>query len=166
MPDLSVPNIFLVQTETMANLRAAVKAFYWTLHDLRLSSERPGTKYLVQTPIYTSASEEPVEVVLGKRPVVKLPSDSRDDVWDGAVIVNTLTKNIVPDLLVSTEVIMGLGKELFMRVHIGRLKIWQKKDGLGDKLSYSEFGQLMKTYATRGGASLNTEYVFGLVMER
>lgn len=149
------PDVLSVRSKTMANLREAMGAINWALHDMRLSVENPAAQFIVQMPKYAHA-EGLVFVDLGARPVIR-ETDAPNEAREANVIVNDLGGKIAPGLSGSMETLRGLDKDLSMRAHLGRINIRQKKTGAGREFSLKQFEQLMKTYSIRGGASLNSE---------
>ncbi|CAI6100013.1 unnamed protein product [Clonostachys chloroleuca] len=153
--DVVEPDVLSVRSKTMANLREAMGAINWALHDMRLSIENPAAQFIVQMPKYAHA-EGLVFVDLGARPVIR-ETDAPNEAREANVIVNDLGGKIAPGLSGSMETLRGLDKDLSMRAHLGRINIRQKKTGAGREFSLKQFEQLMKTYSIRGGASLNSE---------
>lgn len=149
------PHIFDIQSETMPRLQAAVKAINWALHDMRLSNEHPATRFVVQYPAEPELVG-PVYLKQGARPYADIPPRYayKSDIDH---VVDSLARNLGPTLRPAVDSLMGLGKDLQMRVNFGRLNVRQKKKGLADQFTYPEFEGVMKMYGARGGASLGTQ---------
>jgi hypothetical protein len=149
------PNVFVISCEEQypKRLQEAVIAFNWAIHDMRLSNEHPATRFVAQQSL-VSGTESTIRVVIGQRPRVTFDRDTIAESEGNEHIINSLWEELGPHLEARAETIMGLGKDVQMRVNFGRLNIRRKKKDLGDEFTFEEFQKLIRTYGTRGGAGL------------
>jgi hypothetical protein len=151
-------NNIIVSAESMTQLRDAVKAVNWLIHDMRLSHDLPATSFIIQKPLEAN-DRTPISVVLGGRPCSIGVQKSMPDSADMCRIANSLVEPLRRDIVTSAERLMGIGKQLRVRINFGRVNIRQKKRGLGNELSYTSFADFMKACSIRGGAGLATRCV-------
>lgn len=152
------PNVFVISCEQQypTRLREGVIGFNWAIHDMRLTDEHPATRFVAQQSL-TSGTESTIRVVVGQRPCVTFDRDFIDESAGNEHIVTALWEELGPHLEEKAEALMGLGQDVQMRINFGRLNIRQKKGGLGNEFTYEEFQKLIRTYGTRGGASLGSK---------
>jgi hypothetical protein len=148
----------IVSAESISQLKDAVKAVQWLIHDRRLSHDLPATSFIIQKPL-EAHDQTPISVVLGRRPCSIGAQKSMPDSADMSRIANNLVEPLRRDIVTSAERLMGIGKQLRARINFGRVNIRQKKKGLGNELSHTSFADFMKACSIRGGAGLATRCV-------
>lgn len=146
-------------SEHPLHIKAAFQDLYSLIRDLRLTSERPAKRFIVQrpSPWLNNVEDARISLVTGSRPTVY--QDNKPTKTCIVPVVEDLTPKIVSYIAPLATILTGLDKDLQMRVSFGRLNLQKKKKAIGDQTSYSSLPGVMKPYATRGGATLGSKYV-------
>ncbi|POR35404.1 Uncharacterized protein TPAR_04429 [Tolypocladium paradoxum] len=145
------PNVLELRGENIRRLQEAMSEINWVLHDMRLSSENPTTRFLAQMPVNVPDTAV-VRVDINTRPHVATAKSTPGDVLPAALdIFHQLHAGLVP----SMDILRGLGTDLKMRVNFGRLQVRMRKKGLGNEMTYAQFAKMVPGYSVRGGAGLD-----------
>lgn len=141
----------------MTNLQEALKALNRVIHDLRLAETHTSCRFLIQPPSRVS-SDAKISLILDSRPVVTDRARVSDDP-ENAGMASSFALQMGSGILNAAETLMGLGKDLRMRINFGRFNVRQKKKGTGSEFTYAEFADIMEPYAVRGAraAGLGTK---------
>lgn len=147
------PNILDIQCKYISQMKQAVHAVNWAIHDMRLCNDNPATKFFVQEPTKSDTSGM-VKVVIGSRPhfTSHLPMPKGN-----STALNEHFLRLTAEMTTSAEALMGLNKQMKMRVYFGHLNVRSRKAGRGDDIPYDEFVKLMGMYSARGGARLQSK---------
>lgn len=147
-------NVIDLRTYSLANMKEGLKKINWVIHDMRLSSNHPMTRFFVQEPI-KAGPEALIKFKVRSRPII-----NNTDLVSSSIYM-ALESHVcqLGSLLVpASDNLMALDKYLRMRVNFGSLDVRQKKKGIGEEFTYDKFADVIKVYSLRGGASLNPQY--------
>lgn len=147
------PHVLTIYGQTPAKLQEALAAIHWFIHDMRLTNEQDIARFVVQERS-ASPDNRPVRVLVGRRPCVVGETTGITKLVDEQKVPDTLWEDLGADLSTKAESLMGLGKDLHMRVNFGRLNVRRKEKGNPDEFTHQQFRKLLEPYGRRGNASL------------
>lgn len=147
------------------HLKKACQDLYSLIRDLRLTSERPAQRFIVQrpSPWLNHIEDARVSLVTGLRPEVFQTNKPVKTCI--APVVDDFIPKMASQIMPLAVSLTGLDKDLLMRVSFGRLNIQKKKRSVGEYTSYAKLPSIMKSYVTRGGATLGSRCVFRYLHE-
>lgn len=146
------PNVIQIHSRYIGSLKEAMKDMQWAIHDMRLENQLNSKFFMVQIPTQATA-DDIVTVKLDSRPVVENAVSFSNG---SSAAAADLMEQLRPYFFLSTERLMNMKKNIAMRVEFGLLNVQTRKKSLGDKMSYSDFVDMVSHYAMRGGACLNS----------
>lgn len=148
-------NVLDIRCATISRMKDAVHAVNWAIHDMRLASDNPPIKFFAQEPTKSNATDL-VTVKMGFRPhfACHLPTPCSN-----STALDKHSQRLSDEMAASAGTLMGLNKQLTMRVVFGHMNIKQRNTQGRDNITYDEFVKLISIYSTRGGASLQSRYI-------
>lgn len=143
-------------------LKQTCQDLYSLIRDLRLTSERPTQRFIVQrpSPWLNNVGGARISLVAGLRPAVVQANETTKTCI--VPVSDDLVPKMAPHITPLAVALTGLDKDLLMSVSFGRLNLQKKKKSVGDQVSYANLPGIMKPYVTRGGATLGSKCVIPL----
>ena len=139
------------------HLKQACKDIYTLIRDLRLTSERPAQRFIVQrpSPWLNNGDAVCITLITGSRPCVSPTSGVKKTCLEP--VAEDLIPKTVPHIMPLAMSLTGLGKDLLMRISFGRVNLQKEKKKFGNETNYDQLPHIMKSYVTHGGAVLGSK---------
>lgn len=151
--------VIALKSKNPLHLKQACQDLYALIRDLRLTSERPAPRFIIQRP--SPWLQE------GEQACIFLVTGSRPEIFHDEKPTKTCIVPVVDDLIPKTAAhfmpiamsLTGLNKDLQMRVSFGHLNLLKKQRSVGEETTYDRLPKIMKAYVNRGTATLGSRFV-------